>query len=370
MGNLVLNSLEIQRFRGFRHLQIERLGRVNLIVGKNNVGKSSLLEALRLYAYRAYPTLMWEILRERDESIEAFADRYTDVEKMLSSLKYLFYSRAEIRAHPEPFQIGPVNSPESTLSVGVDWQILQTESEGGRKQLSLFDVEEKDTANSLMPRFSIQIGTEIKVDYPLRPVQHVPARLLGLDLKGVNTIFVEANGFTRKQIGELWSSVSLTSLEKEILAALQIVAPGVEALNIVGESAATRTIIVKVASIDHPIPLRSLGNGMLRMLSIALALVNARDGLLLIDEIENGLHYLVQKDLWDLIFKLARRLNVQVFATTHSWDCIEGFQEIAREEQDAESVLTRLQGGKDGIEAITYDKEELCIATRERIEVR
>jgi hypothetical protein len=41
MGNLILNSLEIQRFRGFRHLQIERLGRVNLIVGKNNIGKTN-----------------------------------------------------------------------------------------------------------------------------------------------------------------------------------------------------------------------------------------------------------------------------------------------------------------------------------------
>jgi AAA15 family ATPase/GTPase len=53
MDTLVLNSLEIRKFRGFQHLQIERLGRVNLIVGKNNVGKSNLLEALQMYAQRA-----------------------------------------------------------------------------------------------------------------------------------------------------------------------------------------------------------------------------------------------------------------------------------------------------------------------------
>ncbi|GAC1393566.1 MAG: hypothetical protein NVS4B11_00190 [Ktedonobacteraceae bacterium] len=46
MGDLILPSLEIRNFRGFHHLQIERLGRVNLIVGKNNIGKTSLLEAL------------------------------------------------------------------------------------------------------------------------------------------------------------------------------------------------------------------------------------------------------------------------------------------------------------------------------------
>ena len=52
---------------------------------------------------------------------------------------------------------------------------------------------------------------------------------------------------------------------------------------------------------------------MQRTFGIALALVNARNGLLLIDEFENGLHYLVQPDLWRLIFQVARRLNVQVF---------------------------------------------------------
>jgi AAA15 family ATPase/GTPase len=68
MSDLILDSLEVRNFRGFRHLQIERLGRVNLIVGKNNVGKSSLLEALQLYAKRADPTLIFEFLKSRDES--------------------------------------------------------------------------------------------------------------------------------------------------------------------------------------------------------------------------------------------------------------------------------------------------------------
>src|SRR6266849_7306838 len=68
MSTLILNSLEIRGFRGFRQLQIERLGRVNLIVGKNNVGKSSLLEALQLYAHRGSPRLIWELLVARDES--------------------------------------------------------------------------------------------------------------------------------------------------------------------------------------------------------------------------------------------------------------------------------------------------------------
>jgi len=67
MGNLILDSLEIRNFRGFQHLTIERLGRVNLIVGRNNIGKSNLLEALQLYASKGSLDLVWDILRARDE---------------------------------------------------------------------------------------------------------------------------------------------------------------------------------------------------------------------------------------------------------------------------------------------------------------
>ncbi len=92
--------------------------------------------------------------------------------------------------------------------------------------------------------------------------------------------------------------------------------------------------------------------------------------MLLIDEIENGIHYSVQPELWQLIFQLARRLNVQVFATTHSWDCIKGFQRAAEKEKQEEGMLIRL-GRRKGEAAVTlFDEEELGIATRQQIEVR
>jgi AAA15 family ATPase/GTPase len=94
-----------------------------------------------------------------------------------------------------------------------------------------------------------------------------------------------------------------------------------------------------VAGISEPLPIRSLGDGMQRLLGIALALVNAKDGLLLVDEIENGLHYSIQTDLWRLIFQLAQKLNVQVFATSHSWDCIRSFQQAAQENEQENGIL-------------------------------
>ena len=365
METLFLNSLEIRNFRGFRHFQIEHLGRVNLIVGKNNVGKSNLLEALQLYARRAStPTFIWETLAARNRIRQPFED----VGDVLSALKYLFYRRKEITPGIGPIQIGPINVPGEMLSIAVDWSVIQI-GEDGSQNVRPLEVGEDYTRDNLVPRFTIQAGGTI-LSYPVDP--SIAQRLLRLNAKEIICVFVSAYGLSGRQITELWDGVALTNLEKEVLVALRLIAPGVEGLNLLSipPQIGERSPIVRIANIDEPLPLSDLGDGMQRMLGIALALVNAKGGLLLIDEIENGLHYSVLPDLWHLIFQLARRLNIQVFATTHSWDCIEGFQKAAQEDSQSEGLLIRLESKKDQIVATLFDERRLGIATREQIEVR
>ena len=115
--------------------------------------------------------------------------------------------------------------------------------------------------------------------------------------------------------------------------------------------------------------MKSVGDGVNRLFGLALAHVNARDGFLLIDEIENGIHYSVQADLWRLIFQTASRLNVQVFATTHSYDCIKAFEQAASDHKE-EGVLIRLAKRNDEIVVAEFDEEELNIAVEAKIEVR
>src|SRR5262245_30873977 len=132
MANLILNSLEIDNFRGFKHLQIERLRRVNLIVGKNNIGKSSLLEALQLYTHNGNPALIWKILQSRDES-KPYRRRRTEnssLENVLLELKYLFYGRKEIDQFMKPIVIGPMNLPDDVLSISIGWYRRVHEEEG------------------------------------------------------------------------------------------------------------------------------------------------------------------------------------------------------------------------------------------------
>jgi ABC-type transport system involved in cytochrome c biogenesis ATPase subunit len=382
MGNLILDSLEIRNFRGFEHFTIERLGRVNLIVGKNNIGKSSLLEALLLYARRGSPNEIWNILDARDESGfrhgRAARSRSTDQE-LLSALKYLFYGRKEIQGYPNPILIGPINTPQETLSIDIGWFVSRSDENGLQQRWQQLQPEEINTVDNPSLRFAIQVGNQPGLNYPLAGDRLGSSILSRYENEGFVCIYISAQGLESDRNKDtdlvgLWDRIALRPLESEVLNSLRIMAPGIERLDFIGSSASSlRSIpvpVVKIAGIDEPLPLRSLGDGMQRVLGIVLALVNAKDGMVLIDEFENGIHYSTQAELWQIVFQLAHRLNVQVFATTHSWDCIEGFQKAAQESKQDEGILIRLSLKGDEVISTIFDERKLAIATREQIEVR
>lgn len=120
-----------------------------------------------------------------------------------------------------------------------------------------------------------------------------------------------------------------------------------------------------------PFPLGSMGDGMRRILTLAMSAVTVENGFLLVDEIDTGLYYEVQADMWRLILKTAQQLNVQVFATTHSWDCVCAFQEALDNLEDRDiGKLFRLDMKYEKIRAVEYLAEDLKIALRQNIEVR
>ena len=107
-----------------------------------------------------------------------------------------------------------------------------------------------------------------------------------------------------------------------------------------------------------------------RILSIILAIVNSKNGICLIDEIENGIYYRKQLDLWKIIFFLVDQLNVQLFATTHSLDCVRSFSSMAENGNGEMNQLIRLEKRKKGPFAICYAPQELKVALDNEIELR
>jgi 3-hydroxyisobutyrate dehydrogenase-like beta-hydroxyacid dehydrogenase len=90
----------------------------------------------------------------------------------------------------------------------------------------------------------------------------------------------------------------------------------------------------------------------------------------LVDEIENGIHYSVMPDVWKFVLKLAKRLGVQVFATTHSKDCYQTFQAATKGDQAVDGLLTRIERKKGELRASLFDEDRLKTVVNENIEIR
>ena len=119
---------------------------------------------------------------------------------------------------------------------------------------------------------------------------------------------------------------------------------------------------------DKLVRLSAMGDGINRMLQIILALINCKGGIFLLDEFENGLHYSVQEQLWKIIFDIAARLDIQVFVTTHSNDCINSYAKVATEE-DALAIRMDHSAGKLSVQQYE-NPQDLLFAIKNDIELR
>ena len=368
-GGLVrLRNFGIRGFRAFRRLEVPRLGRVNLFVGMNNVGKTSILEALQLYATAGAPSSIIELLTARDEiTLRGLRRARESVDLMDSAISRLFHEDGN--ASEAALELGPLNRPMEVVRLARGWAKLSGEDEDD-PQLSFSLLQVADLFGEQRRALQISVGSQER--------RVLPYDRFALGFRTIRwehllpSTFVSAYGLSSAQIGDYWDRIALTDAEEYVLSALQIVAPKVERLSLVGDIEGTgeRRVVVRTRGRKMPVPLRSMGDGMNRLLSLSLSLVNSVGGVLLLDEVENGIHYSVQTSMWKMIFDLAAHLDVQVFASTHSWDCIRAFALAANDRRDSEGLLYRLESRNDDLRAVEFSEEDLAIVTRQRVEVR
>ena len=173
----------------------------------------------------------------------------------------------------------------------------------------------------------------------------------------------------------VWDKVALTPSEGLVLQALQFLDPDIEriaAQAVSGPYYSSQSrggFIIKRRGWEQPVPIGTMGDGMWRMLAMAISITQCRGGVLLVDEIDTGLHYTVMSQMWKLIFNAARELDVQIFATTHSYDCVYSLAQICSQREAGESVtVQRIDPGER--RAVPYDEDDRTVAVRREIEVR
>lgn len=376
MNDLHFPNLTIKGFRGIRELTIPQLGRVNLITGKNNTGKSSVLEALRLHATNASPQIIYDTLEFREEDMNRYGEEefISDLES-LPHIAPLFHGFPQHLEEFSPIEVetsgefGPIK-----LLMRVDSALATHDPNGGSRLFPRQGQMIEDTEGEIT--LVVEAGYKTRRHRLERFLQYWNKRRtshsMATDVPRISCILVRSHSSERTGgLGNHWDAIALTDKEQLVVEALRIIDSRIVAISMVGSEKYRflRRAIVRAKGIARPVPLRSFGDGMNRLFGIALSLVNAGGGILLVDEFENGLHYSVQFDVWRMIFNLSQKLNIQVFATTHSNDTVKAFQKAAAESPE-EAVLLRLTHWGDAIVPKVATKEELAIATLHDIEVR
>ena len=324
----MLESFRVQNYRLFKDLKIKKLGQVNLIAGKNNSGKTALLEAIAISESEenftneiisAFMASRGEFLLRFDDIIEAFCDKnYPNFPDFVNTVNYGQRTIA---------QIGVL-----TLR-----QIIN-ENKYYLNKNRAFDIDIKDIGKKNFEQHFSNIKN--------------------------NFIFLPFD--TAFDISDLWENIDLTPRKKDVIEILKTIDPKIVE---VGIDARSKQAKVLLEGNNAPEPIDRFGDGVSRLFKIALCLVNAQNKTLLIDEFEVGLHHSVQKQLWEIIFKYAEKWNIQVFVTTHSQDTVENFYYVANKHKDMGQyfVLSKVE---NDIEAVNYDLEEMKLALETNLEMR
>lgn len=366
--NLLLPDLTIEGFRGIDELTIPRLGRVTLLAGRNGIGKTSVLEAIRVYASRGRPSEIADVLETREEyNLEYNSPDWTA----------LFYGRTPVVGTRA--MIGPSEGTEQLIIkvdlLGDDEIIIDDESDYILEEPIRAIRVEFNGSDTLKWALSYEDRRKLR-----RVARELPAQITCHSL-GPGLL----KGF---ELAELWDTVTLGPDEDRAIESLNIIEGyNISRVAMIGENEpypsrstsrtpqgrlrrVSRRPVVKLQDNKHRIPLKSLGDGAIRIFSTALSLANGQDGFVLIDEVENGIHHSIQTDFWRMILQTAHKTNVQVVATTHSWDCVRGFAQASKNYEEAEDFLVRLSRRHGPLRAVEYLENDLMTATENNTEVR
>ncbi|MGU3401351.1 AAA family ATPase [Brucellaceae bacterium D45D] len=363
-----LESLRINGFRGFRDLTIDHLGRVNLFVGKNNSGKTSIIEAVQLYFSGVDRAQLVQLLLNRDEFKLGSKTSETAL-----AVESLFYGRPDLEREAPQFAIGPIDTHRSNiLLVKFEWLEERVDTSDGLTRY----VPTHTTPDLFDDLLDGRIVPGIAAAFRNRDIVIPLSRFDGRMLRAPRisrderspVVYLSSTGMASEDVNTAWDAITLTPDEQEVIKFLKIIIPSLDKLAVVQSprESRSRILLAKLEQFDKPVPVKSLGEGVNHLLGIILGLLRARGGVLIVDEIENGIHYSIQSELWKIIFFAAYTWDIQVFATTHSWDCVKGFSSQA----DVDGMLYRIEVDNDEVNAIEFSSAEVDIAIERQIEVR
>jgi AAA15 family ATPase/GTPase len=317
MNSHFIKNIEIKTFKCFENFTAEGFGRVNLISGKNNVGKTAFMEAVYVNVYAQ------------------------DIKLFIFSLQVIKYMR-------ENLNILKNNSNYNTKKFAEKSNNILVTS---NKNHTHFKINEHEGVKKYHFEFnqqSIDVNTnEFSFELNLIP----------------NIVFIDNFGFDNTQIKNGYLSVQKKDQEQFLNNILNKFDSRIEKF-IGGDVPQCRVN-------NQWLDLTELGDGARHLVSIVVSLFQCENGTLFIDELDNGIHYTQLDELWEIILEVSKEQNVQVFATTHSKECIESYARVAKKLEDEEVTFIELGRNKNNdVKAITMNFERFQDEIQNTNEVR
>jgi AAA15 family ATPase/GTPase len=326
----MLQDIEINNFRCFESTKISGLKRVNLIGGKNNAGKTAFLEALLLYNFPR-PKSIIELMRIRRESLEIsksrpektwdnffldqshqgkitisgrYSENWKTVELSVSDTidSDFFEHQKDVKKLKEFIDFISQNESVTPLNIKV------TQNQEKISKSSVFA-----SSNGIIS----SVGQD-SIDIPIIPS--------GLRM-------------SNKELAESYDKARMDEKDSEVLKLLQILDSSIQEVD--SFSIGEPTLYLR-SSNKRRLPISLYGDAIIKATTIILKLINNNPKILLIDEIENGIHYTNQREFWRTLFRLSTELDTQIFATTHSLEMIQSFGDVGLEIDEEMSAYFEL----------------------------
>lgn len=343
-------SATIENFRGIERLKVEGLGRVNLIIGKNNAGKTALMEAL------------WALECE-EEAAEALslsqAERMPDVEEGDFEGFWRPLFRGEDAERGFKVQATRMDGSELQLTM------YQPRSSGshavslaaGGRRASNWTLEYELQREGKQESFKV-IRRAKEVHYPE-----------GSE-KGMQAAWFSTGSPDHQEVISALSKLKQQGRDSEVRDLLRWLDERVDGLEILSPTGTRAAIFVRVSGEPKMLPLKAMGEGVQRCLVIGTALAAEEFSLAAVDEIENGLHHSALGAVWKWLATVSVNRGIQVFATTHSEECVQAACQAFIELGDNGLKVIRLDRQEHETVAKVYDRDLVAAAKRMDIEIR
>jgi AAA15 family ATPase/GTPase len=332
----MLESFEISHFRSFKNLKLSGLRPINIILGQSAAGKTALLEALRLALSAIPETALY--LNTALRKLPFFFPQYPTAEQFEQLWRPLFFD-FNIK---NPIKAVMVNSDNKTASLNIHFDLSKATTLLSHEQSISQSFPSAITPLIFSRRSFGDVESDISVDIEdsTGKLRYTP----GQSIEIIPSEFLTTNLQYSDPFASHFSKLSVTNQTNEVIEIVRQHFPFI--LNLSTEAPVQGQTIGLYAAVKHrqqKMPVSLISSGLNKFISVLIAIRALENGVVLIDEIENGIYYQMFSKFWFSIHEFALKNKVQLFLSTHSLECLNAVSSIIEKHPDDFSLIQLLQ---------------------------